>query len=102
MKLTHRIYYRFKKLHKDHYIPNDLVWEPCEQKFIPDVGKTDIVPIPHEDLLADYRKAKSAIENSEANGNGHITIDTILFLPTPEELESLLDNTSATICTCPE
>ena len=105
--ITHNIYYRFRKFHKDQHIANDLIWDANDGEFIPS-DKFDAVPIQAHEILDQYRKAKAAIATSPIEGQGEITIDTTIYLPIPadqpetEELETLLDNTPATICACPQ
>lgn len=102
MKTTHRIHFFFKKLHQNHYIPNHLIWDSLDKKWIPDEVKQDIEPINTSELLEHYNKAKDEIENSEAKDSGYIDISTTLFLPCAKELEEILENTTADISTLPE
>lgn len=101
MKVTHRIYAKFCKTHKDEYIANNLIWCQISGKFIPD-NTLETNPIEQSDLLAEYTKAQAEREASPIKDQLSMEVKTTLFLPVPEELEELLDNTTATICACPE
>jgi len=101
MKVTHTIYAYFSKSYKDEHIANHLIWCPVEGKFIPDTKAQD-ENIDHADFPAEYTKALAEWESSPAKDQLTIKVETTLFLPVPEELESLLDNKVASICTIPE